>query len=175
MRVCPWVRHAFFLIAEIDRKQHRIIGKVETLFLDCNNLQKNYKTKFLNKILKPFIKNCFDASLFERTCFNSFHLFLFPLFLSSPFLPLLPFPPRPWGPSVSFRQKRWWLQWPLSLEASVILVRDPDLILSWKLRMTANEAEVKGQISSFSLFYIIDSSFAYFLPSIMNIFFPSID
>ena len=36
----------FFLIAEIDKKQHRIIGKVETLFLDCNNLQKNFKTKF---------------------------------------------------------------------------------------------------------------------------------
>ena len=34
------VRPAFFLIAEIDKKQHRIIEKVETLFLDCNNLQK---------------------------------------------------------------------------------------------------------------------------------------
>ena len=49
-RVCPSVRpsvrNAFFLIAEIDNKQHRIIGKVETLFLDCNNLQKNFKTKF---------------------------------------------------------------------------------------------------------------------------------
>ena len=56
MRVCPSVRGSvgrsvgrsitrFFLIAEIDKKQHRIIGKVETLFLDCNNLQKT-KTKF---------------------------------------------------------------------------------------------------------------------------------
>ena len=58
MRVCPSVRLSvrpsvrgpsvprFFRIAEIDKKQHRIIGKVETLFLDCNNLQKNFKTKF---------------------------------------------------------------------------------------------------------------------------------
>ena len=47
MRVCPSVRPSirpsvrwlriFFLIAEIDKKQHRIIGKVETLFLDCNS------------------------------------------------------------------------------------------------------------------------------------------
>ena len=51
--VGPSVRRSvtrFFLIAEIDKKQHRIIGKVETLFLDCNNLQKilkqNMKTKF---------------------------------------------------------------------------------------------------------------------------------
>ena len=49
--VSPSFRHAFFLIAEIDKKQHRIIGKVETLFFDCNNLQKktlkqNFKTKF---------------------------------------------------------------------------------------------------------------------------------
>ena len=40
----------FFRIVEIDKKQHRIIGKVETLFLDCNNLHKilkqNFKTKF---------------------------------------------------------------------------------------------------------------------------------
>ena len=35
--VGPSVRGpAIFLIAEIDKKQHRIIGKVETLFLDCN-------------------------------------------------------------------------------------------------------------------------------------------
>ena len=43
MRVCPSVGRSvtlFFLIAEIDKKQHRIIGKVEPLFLDCNNLQK---------------------------------------------------------------------------------------------------------------------------------------
>ena len=59
MRVCPSLRPSvgpwsvvprFFLIAEIDKKQHRIIGKVETLFLDCNNLQKmlkqNVETKF---------------------------------------------------------------------------------------------------------------------------------
>ena len=43
--------HALFLIAGIDKKQHRIIGKVETLFLDCKNLQKilkqNFKTIFL--------------------------------------------------------------------------------------------------------------------------------
>jgi len=38
----------FFLIAKIDKKQHGIIGKVETLFLDCNILQK----KFKNKIFK---------------------------------------------------------------------------------------------------------------------------
>ena len=46
--VGPWsVRGpAFFLIAEIDKKHHRIIGKVETLFLDCNNLPKTFKTKF---------------------------------------------------------------------------------------------------------------------------------
>ena len=40
----------FFLIAEIDKKQHRIIGKVDTMFLDYNYLQKmlkqNFKTKF---------------------------------------------------------------------------------------------------------------------------------
>ena len=54
MRVCPSVRPSvgpwsvprFFLIAEIDKKHHRIIGKVETLFLDCNNLKKTFKTKF---------------------------------------------------------------------------------------------------------------------------------
>ena len=34
------VGNAFFLIAEIDKKQHGIIGKVETLFLNCNILQK---------------------------------------------------------------------------------------------------------------------------------------
>jgi len=81
MRVCPWVRpsvrrsfrHAFFLIAEIDKKQHRIIGKVETLFLDCNNLQKkmwkhNFKTKFQNHFLK---QNLFGR-IFVRT-----NLFLF--------------------------------------------------------------------------------------------------
>ena len=66
MRVCPsvgpsvgplvhWSVARFFQIAEIDKKQHRIIGKVETLFLDCNNLQKmlkhNFKTKFSNHFL----------------------------------------------------------------------------------------------------------------------------
>ena len=40
------VRPAFFLITEIDKKHYRIIGKVETLFLDCNNLQKSFKTNF---------------------------------------------------------------------------------------------------------------------------------
>ena len=49
----------FFLIAEIAKKQHRIIGKVETLFLDCNNLQKNSKTKLKNKILKQNFKTKF--------------------------------------------------------------------------------------------------------------------
>ena len=48
--VRPSVRRSvtrFFLIAEIEKKQHRIIRKVETFFLDCNNLQKqNFKTKF---------------------------------------------------------------------------------------------------------------------------------
>ena len=65
MRVCPSVGLSvclsvmrFFLITEIDKKQHRIIGKVETLSLDCNNLQKNLKTKFQNKISKQnFQKN----------------------------------------------------------------------------------------------------------------------
>ena len=68
MRVCPSVHRsvrrsvrgpAFFLIAEIDKKQHRIIGKVETLFLDCNNLQKNFKTKLENKIGKQNFKTKF--------------------------------------------------------------------------------------------------------------------
>ena len=57
MKVCPSVRGPsvrwsiarYFQIAEIDRKQHRIIGKVETLFLDCNNLQKTFKTNFKTK------------------------------------------------------------------------------------------------------------------------------
>ena len=40
MRVCPSVRgrsvdNAFFLIAEFEWKQHRIIGKVETWIPDC--------------------------------------------------------------------------------------------------------------------------------------------
>ena len=43
------VRNAFFFIAEIDKKQHGIIGKVETLFLDCNILQKNLKQNFKTK------------------------------------------------------------------------------------------------------------------------------
>ena len=47
-------------IKEIDKKQHTIIGKVETLFLDCNNLQKNIlKQNFKNKILKQNFKTIF--------------------------------------------------------------------------------------------------------------------
>ena len=45
LSVDPSVRPSvtrFFRIAEIDKKQHRIIGKVETLFLDYNNLQKKF-------------------------------------------------------------------------------------------------------------------------------------
>jgi hypothetical protein len=58
MRVCPFVGRSvrrsvrwlvgqsvmrfFFQIAEIDKKQHGIIGKVETLFLDCNILHKKF-------------------------------------------------------------------------------------------------------------------------------------
>jgi len=52
----------FFRIADFEWKWHRIIGKVETLFLECNNLQKKFynkilkqnskKTKFKNKIFK---------------------------------------------------------------------------------------------------------------------------
>ena len=58
MRVCPSVRGPsvrpwsvvrFFLIAEIDKKHHRIIGKVETLSFDCNHLQKTFKTNFKTK------------------------------------------------------------------------------------------------------------------------------
>ena len=62
----------FFLIADFDKKHYRIIGKVETLFLDCNNLQKNLKTKFENKILKhkilkPFFKQNLFGRIFVRT------------------------------------------------------------------------------------------------------------
>ena len=49
----------FFLIADFDKKHYRIIGKVETLFLDCNNLQKNFKTKIKNRILKQNFKTKF--------------------------------------------------------------------------------------------------------------------
>ena len=45
------VHNVFFLSRKLIRNSI-VIGKVETLFLDCNNLQKNLKTKFWNKILK---------------------------------------------------------------------------------------------------------------------------
>ena len=65
MRVCPSVgpsvvhpwsvrpSRAFFRIAEIDKKQHRIIGKVELLFLHCNNLQKILKQLLLLFLHRP--------------------------------------------------------------------------------------------------------------------------
>ena len=46
--VRPSVMH-FFQTADFEWKRHRIIGKVETLFLDCNNLQKNLKQNFKTK------------------------------------------------------------------------------------------------------------------------------
>ena len=58
----------FFLIAEIDKKQQRIIGKVETLFLDCKEPAK----KSL-KIVKKFQNNLekkFCPTLWTHLCSN---------------------------------------------------------------------------------------------------------